>query len=403
MISRVAHALDPMDLPVAKPKDSVNKRSGIQSVPAGSLAQAFLEVFADIGKQRLADDLMRLANAHHDNTPSTAAVQPLALEIAPTDEAVRRQIEAALVAFFDGVPATDDTPATEALSAASAQQLLERLRHVQGAVAQPSLVTAATAYADAIRQHTPMEGPARDMAGSLARMFPDRFTRQRIDIAVDSLDKAPLGPTARRLWDAAAGDIDKFRTSLEGYFDGEMKRLSGHYRRSLRFVMIGLAVVVAVACNVDAVGLARDLWRNPEGRAALVAEADTLTTPTTSAGGTGAGGSSNPDLLKIQDQCRQAAPAEDSIINNPDDAAKAFNDVRRCVTDALNATSGLNVVDNAVWISPSGWWRQWFTGKENWWLHLAGVTATALALIVGAPFWFDILKRLTGIRRATQA
>jgi hypothetical protein len=56
-----------------------------------------------------------------------------------------------------------------------------------------------------------------------------------------------------------------------------------------------------------------------------------------------------------------------------------------------------------VWVSPGGWSRQWFTGEGNWWLHLAGVAATAVALVLGAPFWFDILKRLTGIRRTTQA
>ena len=77
--------------------------------------------------------------------------------------------------------------------------------------------------------------------------------------------------------------------------------------------------------------------------------------------------------------------------------------MRACVTDALNAQTGLNVVDNALWVTPSGWADQWSTYDRQWWVHLIGIIATAVALILGAPFWFDILKRLTGIRRTTQA
>jgi len=286
------------------------------------------------------------------------------------------------------------------------------LRAMPGISVPPSLKDAATGYATALRSRAADAASVTDdalvaaadtLAGSLARTFAQGFSRERIAIALDRLKNAPLGPTARRLWEAAEGDIDKFRTTLEGYFDGEMKRLSGVYRRSIRVVMVGLAIIVAVACNVDAVGLARNLWRNPDGRAALVAQADSLTTPSNAAGGATSGTATNADLAKIQDECKKAAPPEDAVINNPEDAAKAFNDVRHCITDALNAQSGLDVIDNAVWVSPGGWSRQWFTGEGNWWLHLAGVAATAVALVLGAPFWCDILKRLTGIRRTTQA
>ena len=150
------------------------------------------------------------------------------------------------------------------------------LRALPGVSVPPSLNDAAADYATASR------GPAgerrrRDRRrarragrepGRLAGQDVRQGLQPRADrIALDRLKDAPLGPTARRLWEAAEGDIDKFRTSLEGYFDGEMRRLSGFYRRSIRVVMIGLAIIVAVACNVDAVGLARNLWRNPDGRA----------------------------------------------------------------------------------------------------------------------------------------
>ena len=59
MMRCVAHALDPLDVPDVAGKEK--KKTTIQNIPAGSLAQAFLEVFADIGKQHLADELLKVA------------------------------------------------------------------------------------------------------------------------------------------------------------------------------------------------------------------------------------------------------------------------------------------------------------------------------------------------------
>jgi hypothetical protein len=415
----VANALDPLDVPDVAGK--VKKKTTIQNIPAGSLAQAFLEVFADIGKQQLAAELLKLARSYAGTADADkdATLRPLVALLVPdgastppatgatgtqppaVDQqvATREILQAYMDAATDPSSADDPVPAFE-----------NALRALPGISVPPSLKGAATAYATTLRSRTADAASVTDqalveaadnMAGSLARTFAQGFSRERIAIALDRLKNAPLGPTARRLWEAAEGDIDKFRTTLEGYFDGEMKRLSGVYRRSIRVVMVGLAIIVAVACNVDAVGLARNLWRNPDGRAALVAQADALTSPST--GGAASGSPANPDLAKIQDECKKAAPPDDAVINNPEDAAKAFNDVRHCVTDALNAQSGLDVIDNALWVSPSGWYHQWFTGEGDWLLHLLGVAATAVALVLGAPFWFDILKRLTGIRRTTQA
>ena len=117
---------------------------------------------------------------------------------------------------------------------------------------------------------------ARRLATGIIRSIPARFSRERIDVALDELGDSPLGITARRLWEGAKRNIDEFRTSLEGYFDSEMSRLSGYYKRSIRIVLIALAVVVALVANIDALAVADGLWRNPDGRAALIAQADEL-------------------------------------------------------------------------------------------------------------------------------
>ena len=402
----VAHALDPLDAPQLTRLGGA-KKTTIQTVPPGSLAQAFIEYFADLGKERVVEQLVAIAKIRRGGGAVDEAVTAVAREMSGHDADLQTQLEAALRPFLSSVGPDGD-----------AGQLATAFADGVGAVKDASphvtLAPAAKAYAAAVMvpesqaesgaPTDPVEPAARDLASELVRAFPDHLTRQRIDAAVDVLDDAPLGPTARRLWEGSEKKVDEFRIGLEAYFAGDMARLSGYYRRSIRVVLVGLAILVAIAFNVNAIGLARDLWRNPEGRAALVAQADTLSTassapssaatpPSSTAPTAGAG------VGAIQAECEAQNKAQTAAFNSPDDAAKAFNDIRSCVTDALNAQSGLNVIDDAVWLSPHSWARSWYDGRENWFLHLAGVALTAVALIVGAPFWFDLLKRLTGVRR----
>ena len=174
-----------------------------------------------------------------------------------------------------------------------------------------------------------------------------------------------------------------------------MRRLSGYYRRSIRVVMLGLAAVVVLVGGFDAIDVVRNTWRNPDDRAALVEQADQLANDTTAA----------PDaeieptagaLRRIQQECAAAHPVDEAEITTPAEAAEAFGVVRTCVNDALDALTGVGVVDQALWVDADAWGEAWTSSPLS---HAFGTVLAALALIVGAPFWFDVIKRLTGIRR----
>jgi hypothetical protein len=176
-----------------------------------------------------------------------------------------------------------------------------------------------------------------------------------------------------------------------------MTRLSGYYKRSIRLLLGILAVLVAVLANLDSLQLTTDLWRNPEGRAALVTQADEVLSTTA-----GTPAATGPSLERLHQECQEAAPTQEEDIRTTEDAARAFGEVRSCVSGALDELSGLNVVDQAVWSGWEAWSDEWDprgSSARRWWLHLLGVAATALALTLGAPFWFDLLKRVTGIRK----
>ena len=52
-----------------------------------------------------------------------------------------------------------------------------------------------------------------------------------------------------------------------------MARVSGWYKRHVRWITLGLAGVVVVICNVNAVEIARSLYTDEALRASVVAQA----------------------------------------------------------------------------------------------------------------------------------
>jgi hypothetical protein len=282
---------------------------------------------------------------------------------------------------------------TDEDAASQANEFAEHVRQIDGAHRATELPDAAGAFANAVRSGGDVRAAADGLWRPLGLSFPEHFPRQRVEAAVRSMQDSPIGPTTRRLWEASNRGLDEFRTNLEGYFDQEMTRVSGYYKRSIRWILLVFAIFVAVVSNIDAIGLVRDLWRNPGGRATLVTQADALST-------SGAEGPPADDaaLAALRAKCEDRGPTDDNP--SAQEIATGFNDVRDCITDALSATSGLDVIDRALWISPARWADDWTdTTSYQWIVHPLGVALTVVALVLGAPFWFDLLKRLTGIRR----
>jgi hypothetical protein len=390
-------SLEPIGAPELRSKDKKAKqKTTISHVPTASLAQAFLEVFAEVGRTRMDALVLELSERLLADDPmgDAALVMRVAEGAGKEKEAAFSDALAAFVAAVRG--AKDDGAAAVVFSRSVAVIPGAHTGVVQG----EDLSTAAAGLVSAVRAAQPhdpgsatpepVRTAAETMSSAIIRTFPEGFARQRIDVALAGLEDSPIGPTARRLWEAAEGKVDEFRAGLEHWFDSEMIRLGGYYKRSIRVILAILALVVAFTLNIDSLQLVRDLWRNPDGRTALVTQADELAaTPgaTPPAAGT---------LRKLQADCEAEAATttvEGTDVEKTTDRIRA---ARTCVNDALNKLSGLNVVDRPIW-KASLWGEDW-TKSWAWILHPLGLAGTTLALVLGAPFWFDLLKRLTGIR-----
>lgn len=157
--------------------------------------------------------------------------------------------------------------------------------------------------------------------------------------------------------DTAQGDLDAVIASIEEWYNSVMDRVSGWYKRSTGLVVFMIGLLLAVGFNINAVRIGDYLYRNDSVREALLARAE--------------------------------AAAKDN--SSPDSGfEKAKNDLA-----ALHL--------------PIGWDEGWVAlgnGRHpgdvrsvgDWWSSILGWLITAFATLLGAPFWFDLLRKCMAVR-----
>ena len=111
-------------------------------------------------------------------------------------------------------------------------------------------------YSDARRQPTP--APRRATAADIELALASGTTVDQL-VAGPKATGSPLYATFNGLWVTADREVERFRAGVEHWFDGEMQRLSWLYRRSARWVITVIAVLVALVGGLDALAYGKSL------------------------------------------------------------------------------------------------------------------------------------------------
>jgi len=214
----------------------------------------------------------------------------------------------------------------------------------------------------------------------------------------------------KSIWADAQGDVEKFRESLESWFDETMNRASGWYKKNTQFILFFTGLLIAITFNVDTVNLVGKLQKDPKLREQIVQQADAFA-------------KAHPGLDQdIQQQKNEIDRLNSEIEKNstslkPDSLAsvkdqelanlankKALQSKRDSLfqqADSLVKTD-LKKTNDLLGI---GW--KTFNGCSvdvtGWLRTILGWLITALALSLGAPFWFDMLNKLMKVRSAVTA
>jgi hypothetical protein len=188
------------------------------------------------------------------------------------------------------------------------------------------------------------QGEEGDKARARAQRAAEGVGRALAAIPNERLSEALLA-----LYRSAGGDAVRFQRATEEWFDDAMERVSGWYKRRVHAILALIATVVVVLLNADTLAAGKVLWRDDAVRAAVVKEAS-------------------------------------------DTAAGTLDDV------ALEqAVQKLDL--------PLGWEVSFGDAPTQlpndvlgWVQKVLGLLLTIGAILLGAPFWFDLLSKIVRVR-----
>ncbi len=196
----------------------------------------------------------------------------------------------------------------------------------------------------------------------------------------------------------------------------------------MRIVAAAWALAVAFVFQVSTPEYLRDLWSKPEMRRQLEEAAAGVLTDATEAMRTFNGyteasaraldklsathpgasglieeasgvGTTRPYIVDELRLAVESAPNRDQIVA---DYERFLDEERLAYADEVAVTAGnAGITLAALRIEPwSGRWEFYRTAAGFHWRHFGGVLITAMLLVLGAPFWFNVLKTLTNLRDA---
>jgi hypothetical protein len=193
------------------------------------------------------------------------------------------------------------------------------------------------------------------------------------DAATELISKGQNIGVIRNRMDAMAreakGRIGEVKAGLENWFDEVMAAAQDKYSKWASWFLFFTGLALAVALNASVINTAQALWNDSAAREAVV----------------------------------DAAGNAEAATGTCDEKGTAFEQAK-CSVDSISTFQ-----------LPIGWGENqrdgWIGTDDNdpsdsdaptivwWWLtHVVGWFLTAILLMLGAPFWFDLLGRLVNLR-----
>lgn len=179
-----------------------------------------------------------------------------------------------------------------------------------------------------------------------------------------------------------ASDVEIFRGKIENWYDTSMDRLTGDLKRkySRPFTMI-VAIITALLLNADSINIAKYLYRNTDATTA------------------------------IAEQAYKAAADSTNVFNQRIAAMQNANDTTVAQLKQTLQSGVDNIKEAKATLEenlPFGWNTAYFTTlfpPGNFWAgilgilaKITGIAATVFAIMMGAPFWFDLLNKVSNLR-----
>jgi hypothetical protein len=187
---------------------------------------------------------------------------------------------------------------------------------------------------------------------------------------------------------------------VNGWFDQTMDRVSSRFTTSARQATFICSILVAFALQLDVVGLVNRLSVDPELRKALVTEATEI--------------ANSPRSANETDAARQAETQMQTLATMTGQSRQDLQDLVQIGVVTLPGRQWLNNWGNGSLCQAGNWITTKIAGPPpanapptpatpepcRPKVNLLGVILSALMLSLGAPFWYNVMKNLIGLRSA---
>lgn len=213
-----------------------------------------------------------------------------------------------------------------------------------------SMVKGGPDFSDASKDRNPSYIPSRIFAQALWQLYNDAKQRG---------ESAQWIKTVDSVLTASGVDVQQNLKSLETWFDDGMDRVSGWYKRNIQYTLFIIAAVIVVLFNVDSFKIVTVLYTDETIRNGLASEA-----------------------IKFKEAYKDAS--DTAIASASANVQEIYNNLK-------------------VQRIPIGWehsidhYIQHFNTFASL-LTLAGWMISALAISMGAPFWFDLISKFINLR-----
>jgi hypothetical protein len=229
------------------------------------------------------------------------------------------------------------------------------------------------------------------------------------------------------LVDAAGNDAAKARQNIEDWFNSSMDRVSGWYKRRAQVMLLIIGLIVTMGINADSIIVGKRLASDRALRETVVAAADAYAKENARAAGSTPSATPTPAATPKPSSSPAAKPAatpaaaastptpKPSVTPDPSatsdtcvkgdcadpESPKCKLKMSQCKLQELGLPIGWVLPDEpqTKWPGLHFWtadfWTGWYVQTR---IHFLGWLLTALAISLGAPFWFDMLNKLIVVR-----
>ena len=152
--------------------------------------------------------------------------------------------------------------------------------------------------------------------------------------------------------------VDNLRKNIEVWYEAAMERSIGWYKRKTQLTIFLAALILVTATNADSIMIANKLWNSPTLRSSVVTKAESV----------GEAGVGSVDIKNTQE------------VNN-----------LLGWTQCAIGEQCINSLSSNV--------RPGNADLGGWLAKIFGLLITAYAASLGAPFWFEMLKKFIEARK----